>query len=102
MPTLREAPKTVAYRDYREFFGGTAPVQYYKASGPLRALIRTRFKRFPAQKIRDGGCRITWMGGVQKIVEKPEGFARQEFSRPQRTDPEAIMAGVKAGDAATS
>ena len=45
----------------------------------------------PTYRIKNGGWHLTFMGGVDKVIEKVKAFAHQEFNKPEFTDIKYIM-----------
>jgi beta-1,4-mannosyl-glycoprotein beta-1,4-N-acetylglucosaminyltransferase len=55
-------------------------------------LRHSGFKTVP-----DAGWNFTWMGGLDRIVQKARAFAHQECDQPQFTDPEHILECLRQG-----
>lgn len=86
------------YANLMKFFRGSLEnLRAYKWSGPLRGIKRALFKTFFIQKIPNGGWHFTWMAGVEKIIQKLESFAHQEFNKPEYKDPENIKKLIESG-----
>ncbi len=49
------------------------------------------------QLIKDGGWHFTWMGGVEKILEKMDSMAHQELNLSEHKDPETIRQRIYSG-----
>jgi beta-1,4-mannosyl-glycoprotein beta-1,4-N-acetylglucosaminyltransferase len=79
------------------FRGSLENLRGYKWTGPLRGIKRALFKTFLIQKISNGGWHFTWMAGVEKIIQKLESFAHQEFNKPEHKDPETIKKLIESG-----
>jgi beta-1,4-mannosyl-glycoprotein beta-1,4-N-acetylglucosaminyltransferase len=83
-PAIWVGSKVTSFKNLMNFFGGSLEVlRGYKLKGPLRGIKRAFFKTFLIQKISDGGWHFTWMAGVEKIIQKLESFAHQEFNKPE-------------------
>ncbi len=97
-PTIWVGSKVTTFKNLMNFFGGSLELlRDYKLSGPLRGIKRAFFKTFLIQKISDGGWHFTWMAGVEKIIQKLESFAHQEFNKPEFKQPEKIIDLISSG-----
>lgn len=96
-PVVWPGPKIVTYRVFKDFFGGAERVRNYKSAGLLRSIKRAWFRRFQRQEIKDGGWHFTWMAGIEKIIAKLEGFAHQEYNKPEFKDPAVILKKIHSG-----
>jgi len=79
------------------FRGSLENLRGYKWTGPLRGIKRALFKTLFIQKIQNGGWHFSWMAGVEKIIQKLESFAHQEFNKPEYKDPEKIKKLIESG-----
>ncbi len=97
-PAIWVGSKVTTFKNLMNFFGGSLEVlRGYKLSGPLRGIKRAFFKAFLIQKISNGGWHFTWMAGVEKIIQKLESFAHQEFNKPEFKHPEKIKELISSG-----
>jgi beta-1,4-mannosyl-glycoprotein beta-1,4-N-acetylglucosaminyltransferase len=97
-PAIWVGSKVTTFKNLMNFFGGSLEVlRGYKLKGPLRGIKRAFFKTFLIQKISDGGWHFTWMAGVEKIIQKLESFAHQEFNKPEFKQPEKIKELISSG-----
>jgi len=97
-PAIWVGSKVTTFKNLMNFFGGSLEIlRGYKLSGPLRGIKRAFFKTFLIQKISDGGWHFTWMAGVEKIIQKLESFAHQEFNKPEFKQPEKIKELISSG-----
>lgn len=97
-PAIWVGSKVTTYRNLINFFDGSLEIlRGYKLKGPLRGIKRAFFKTFLIQKISDGGWHFTWMAGVEKIIQKLESFAHQEFNKPEFKQPEKIKELISSG-----
>jgi beta-1,4-mannosyl-glycoprotein beta-1,4-N-acetylglucosaminyltransferase len=97
-PAIWVGSKVTTFKNLINFFGGSLEIlRGYKLSGPLRGIKRAFFKTFLIQKISDGGWHFTWMAGVEKIIQKLESFAHQEFNKPEFKQPEKIKELIHSG-----
>lgn len=68
-----------------QFGNGTVMLRFrdFSAADEIRY---TGYKTIP-----DSGWNFTWMGGVERILQKARSFAHQECNQPQFTDPDRIL-----------
>ncbi len=98
LPVIWLGSKITTYGYLINFFGGSLELlRSYKLKGPLRGLKRAFFKTFLVQKIENGGWHFSWMAGVEKIIQKLESFAHQEFNKPDFKQPEKIRELISSG-----
>lgn len=98
VPVIWTGSKLTTFRNLTNFFNGSLELlRGYKLKGPLRGIRRALFKTFFIQKIENGGWHFTWMAGVEKIIEKLESFAHQEFNKPEFKQPEKINELITSG-----
>jgi len=97
-PAIWFGTKITTHQNFKSFFGSSMEhLRNYKSSGLLRGIKRALFKKVMVQKIQQGGWHFTWMAGVDKIIQKLESFAHQEFNKPEFKDPEKIRKLIKSG-----
>lgn len=98
VPSIWAGSKITTFKNLINFFEGSLEVlRGYKLKGPLRGIKRAFFKTFLIQKISNGGWHFTWMAGVEKIIQKLESFAHQEFNKPEFKQPEKIRELIASG-----
>jgi beta-1,4-mannosyl-glycoprotein beta-1,4-N-acetylglucosaminyltransferase len=98
-PGIWVGTKITTYAYLMSFFDGSLErLRGYKLSGPLRGIKRAFFKTFLVQKISNGGWHFSWMAGIDKIIQKLESFAHQEFNKPEYKNPEKIKQLIIAGN----
>ena len=90
--------KITTYKNFLDFFSCAMSLRIYKSSGLLRVPKRYLFKKFKVQKINNGGWHFSWMGGVEKVIQKLESHAHQEYNKPEFKDPKIIKARIAAGN----
>jgi len=49
------------------------------------------------QIIKNGGWYFSWMSGVNKIIQKIESYAHQEYNKPEFKDPKKIKDKIESG-----
>ncbi len=97
-PVIWVGSKITTYKNLLEFFDGSMEyLRGYKIPGVLRGIRRAIFKKFLIQKINNGGWHFTWMAGVEKIIQKLESFAHQEFNKPEFKETEKIRELIHSG-----
>jgi beta-1,4-mannosyl-glycoprotein beta-1,4-N-acetylglucosaminyltransferase len=97
-PAIWVGSKVTTFKNLMNFFGGSLEIlRGYKLKGPLRGLKKAFFKTFLIQKIENGGWHFTWMAGVERIIQKLESFAHQEFNKPEFKRPEKIKELISSG-----
>jgi len=97
-PVIWVGSKITTYKNLLEFFDGSMEcLRGYKIPGVLRGIRRAILKKFLIQKINNGGWHFTWMAGVEKIIQKLESFAHQEFNKPEFKKPEKITELIHSG-----
>ncbi len=96
-PLLWYGSKITTYKNFIQFFSCAESLRNYKSSGMLRAVKRYLFKKLKVQIIQNGGWHFSWMAGIDKIIQKLESFAHQEYNKPEFKDPESIKAKIAAG-----
>jgi beta-1,4-mannosyl-glycoprotein beta-1,4-N-acetylglucosaminyltransferase len=91
------------------------PIQEYREAGVMLlarfnpSLIRRMYyswflyrkvysKGFKVRFIQDAGWHFSYLGGVEKIIQKLEAFAHQEYNKPEYKDPERIKNAIANGD----
>jgi beta-1,4-mannosyl-glycoprotein beta-1,4-N-acetylglucosaminyltransferase len=72
-------------------------VRNYKAEGIFRSFHRKMMRNFKTQLIENAGWHFTFMGGVEKIIEKIEGSSHQEYDYPEYKNPTVILERIKNG-----
>jgi len=55
------------------------------------------FNRNPIQVVKDGGWHFSYLGGVEKIIEKLESFHHTEFNVDEYKNPEKIKKAIQNG-----
>ena len=97
-PAIWNGTKITTYQNFNNFFGSSMEqLRNYKSSGLLRGIKTTLFKKFMVQRIPQGGWHFTWMAGIDKIIQKLESFAHQEFNKPEYKNPEKIKELIHSG-----
>ncbi len=97
-PAIWVGSKVTTFSNLMNFFGGSLEIlRGFKLKGPLRGLKKAFFKTFLIQKIENGGWHFTWMAGIEKIIQKLESFAHQEFNKPEFKQPEKIKELIHSG-----
>ena len=98
VPAIWAGSKITTFKNLTNFFNGSLELlRGYKLKGLFRSVRRSFFKKFLIQKIENGGWHFTWMAGVEKIIEKLESFAHQEFNKPEFKSPEKIRQLIASG-----
>lgn len=98
VPVIWAGSKVTTFRNLTIFFNGSLELlRSYKPKGLFRGFRRALFKTFLIQKIQNGGWHFSWMAGVEKIIEKLESFAHQEFNKPEFKEPEKIRELIASG-----
>lgn len=72
-------------------------VRNYKADGIFRSFHRKMMRHFKTQLIENAGWHFTFMGGVERIIEKIEGSSHQEYDYPEYKNPKIILERIKNG-----
>ena len=97
-PFIWIGSKITTFYNFKTFFGSDMEsLRNYKSKGLLRGIKRKFFKIFMVQRISMGGWHFSWMAGVDKIIQKLEGFAHQELNKQEYKDPEKIKALIYSG-----
>lgn len=77
----------------KKFWHGTVAVRYGNLSLPQT--LRNNRERMP--RIRDGGWHFSYLGGVERVIEKIQSYSHQELNTPQNNSPEHIRHCIEAG-----
>lgn len=97
-PVMWTGSKITTYKNLMKFFSGSMEcLRNYRIAGILRGIRRALFKKFLIQKISNGGWHFTWMAGEERIIQKLESFAHQEFNKPEFKKPEKIRELIHSG-----
>jgi beta-1,4-mannosyl-glycoprotein beta-1,4-N-acetylglucosaminyltransferase len=97
-PVTWVGSKITTFKIFKNFFNGSAEnLRNHKFTGMLRNIKRVYFRKFLTQKISDGGWHFTWMAGIDKIIQKLESFAHQEFNKPEYKNSEKIKELITSG-----
>ncbi len=97
-PVIWIGTKITTYQNFKSFFSYSMEyLRNYKSSGLLRGINRMLFNKLMVQKIVLGGWHFTWMAGIDKIIQKLESFAHQEFNKPEFKNPEKIRELIQSG-----
>jgi len=97
-PAIWVGTKMTTYHHLVTFYGGSMEqLRSTKFKGVLRGIRRSFFNKFSTQTIKNGGWHFTWMAGVEKIIQKLESFAHQEFNQPQYKNPDKIKELILSG-----
>lgn len=90
--------KITTYGYFKKHFLEIERVRNTKFSGLFKPLKKLYFKNFQVQTIKQGGWHFTWIGNFQRIIQKLEGFAHQEFNKPEYKNPQVIEAKIRNGE----
>lgn len=97
-PVLWNGSKITTFKTLKSFFGCSMELfRNFKFKGILRGLRTSIYKWIFFQNIKNGGWHFTSMMGVNKIIEKIESFAHQEFNTSKYKDPESIRLIIDSG-----
>ncbi len=94
---LWHGSKITTYKNFINFFSSAESLRTYKSTGVLRALKRAFARKFLFQTIKHGGWHFTWMAGIDKIIQKLESYAHQEYNKAEYKDPKLIKEKIAAG-----
>lgn len=95
-PYKWKLPKITTFKYLRNTFKCLEEVRNYRSSGFLRGLKRNWIK-IRTQNISNGGWHFTWMGGVDKIIQKMDSTAHQELIKPENRNRELIEKRIRSG-----
>ena len=56
-----------------------------------------RTLRFRLPRLSDGGWHFTYLGGIEKIIEKLHAKAEQDINNPENNDPEVLRRNLETG-----
>ena len=98
-PAKWDLPKITTYKNLKNIFHTPNELRRYKSVGFFRGLKRV-YVKFRTQKINNAGWHFTWMGGVEKIIDKLKNFSHQEFNTPENLIPEEIVKKIYSNNSA--
>lgn len=73
------------------------PNPLYQIYGFLYYNLLKVFNRNPIHVIKDGGWHFSYLGGVEKIIEKIESFHHSEYNSDEYKNPEKIEKAINSG-----
>lgn len=96
LPVQWSLPKITTYQNLCKVFTSPEELRNYRSFGIFRG-IKKIYMKFKTQNISPGGWHFTWMGGVERIIDKLKNTAHQEFNRPENLIPEEIEKKIRSG-----
>ena len=97
-PTPWYGSKITTFKYFKEYFYEVERIRTFKSSGIFRAFKRLYFRKFKVQIINSGGWHFSWIGNFQKIIEKLESFAHQEYNKSEYKDPKLMEERIRNGE----
>ncbi len=97
-PTPWYGSRITTFKYFKEYFFEIERIRSFKSVGIFRSIKRAYFKRFKVQVIRNGGWHFSWIGNFQKIIEKLESFAHQEYNKSEYKDPKHMEERIRNGE----
>lgn len=96
-PVTIDVVKITTFKNLKTIYKCPERLRHYKSSGVFRGLKKNWMRYFHTQLIKNGGWHFTWMGGVEKILEKMDSMAHQELNLIEHKDPELIRQRIYSG-----
>jgi beta-1,4-mannosyl-glycoprotein beta-1,4-N-acetylglucosaminyltransferase len=96
-PFVIDKAKITTFKFLINIFKCPQDLRIYKSKGIFRGIKKNFVKYFQTQIIKDGGWHFTWVGGVEKILEKMDSMAHQELNLSKHKDPVVIRERIYSG-----
>jgi beta-1,4-mannosyl-glycoprotein beta-1,4-N-acetylglucosaminyltransferase len=96
-PWMIDVVKITTFKALKDIFKCPNDLRNFKSSGIFRGLKKNWVKYFRTQLIKNGGWHFTWMGGVEKILEKMDAMAHQELNLSEYKNADIIKQRIYSG-----